>query len=600
MTPWRKKLFLQCLSAATLLAILVPLIPHKALEYPWQDRRYRWKAEHRQVEESRVVVVGIDSKTLSEVTAPLSLWSDIHATVVGNLLSANATVVAPDLLWELDPESVQTLGSGLETLTERLSESELAMALHVNGGKVAVGAHLDDGRLNLPRESLQAMAGPNLALLNLNEDGDGAIRQYLLNVPVKQGETVFDWPSMSLVVSRLAGGPEAQAIPNSSRGSFWINYHGPAKSFQYLSAADVLRGEVPDLTDKIVFYGPYDPRLGDLHRSPFSTGEPDMHGVEIHANAAHTLLSGSFLRQVPLPAQILANLLLAWLVAVVFSLRSPLLGTLGTAVLSGAWWWWAAWSFANQGLWWDVSGSFMVLGVVAVACYVLRYVTVERSRKTAEKLFGKYAPAQVVDLVLKDPCLAKLGGSQTVETTLWFCDINNFSTVSEKVTPAQLIDMVNEFFEEMARIIHRHGGVIRQYVGDEIMVIFGAPSPLENHAKAAMAMTVDAFRRLKELEKQAAGQPGFYEIKVGIHSGTVVCGNVGSSERMEYTAVGDDVNLASRVMGLNKQFETLALVSQETVDMVGDLPEGLELKSMGSHPVKGRENPVEIYEIKVL
>ena len=241
----------------------------------------------------------------------------------------------------------------------------------------------------------------------------------------------------------------------------------------------------------------------------------------------------------------------------------------------------------------------MVLLLVAVACYVVRYVTVERSRKTAERLFGKYAPAQVVDQVLKDPSLAKLGGSQTVETTLWFCDINNFSTVSEKVTPAQLIDMVNEFFEEMAQIIHRHGGVIRQYVGDEIMVIFGAPSPLENHARAAMAMTVDAFRRLKELEKLAAGKPGFYEIKVGIHSGTVVCGNVGSSERMEYTAVGDDVNLASRVMGLNKQFETLALVSQETVDLTGDLPEGLELNSLGAHPVKGRENPVEIYEIKV-
>jgi len=599
MTPWRKKLFLQCLSAATFLAILVPLIPHKALEYPWQDRRYRWKAEHRPVEESRVVVVGIDSETLAEVTAPLSLWSDIHATVVGNLLNANATVVAPDLLWELDPESVKTLGSGMETLTEKLAESELSMALHVNGGKVAVGAHLDNGRLNLPRESLQAMAGPNLALLNLNEDGDGAIRQYLLNVPVKQGETVFDWPSMSLVVSRLAGGPDHQTIPNSSRGSFWINYHGPAKSFPYLSAADVLRGELPDLTDKIVFYGPYDPRLGDLHRSPFSTGEPDMHGVEIHANAAHTLLSGSFLRQVSLPVQLIANLLLAWLVAVIFSLRSPLLGTLSTVVLSGVWWWWSAWSFANQGLWWDVSGSFMVLLLVAVACYVLRYVTVERSRKTAERLFGKYAPAQVVNQVLKDPSLAKLGGSQTVETTLWFCDINNFSTVSEKVTPAQLIDMVNEFFEEMAQIIHRHGGVIRQYVGDEIMVIFGAPSPLENHARAAMAMTVDAFRRLKELEKLAAGKPGFYEIKVGIHSGTVVCGNVGSSERMEYTAVGDDVNLASRVMGLNKQFETLALVSQETVDLTGDLPEGLELKSLGAHPVKGRENPVEIYEIKV-
>ena len=84
-----------------------------------------------------------------------------------------------------------------------------------------------------------------------------------------------------------------------------------------------------------------------------------------------------------------------------------------------------AWSFANQGLWWDVSGTFMALGVVAVACYVLRYVTVERSRKTAERLFGKYAPAQVVDQVLRDPSLAKLGGSQTVETTLWFCDINS-------------------------------------------------------------------------------------------------------------------------------------------------------------------------------
>ncbi|MCA9780895.1 MAG: hypothetical protein KC800_29445, partial [Candidatus Eremiobacteraeota bacterium] len=326
---------------------------------------------------------------------------------------------------------------------------------------------------------------------------------------------------------------------------------------------------------------------------------PDMHGVEIHANAAHTLLSQNFLKQAPAAAQLACYLLLAWLLAAVFSLRSPLVGTAATFGLGAVWWWWSAWSFSNQGLWWDVSGTFAVLLFTAATCYVLRYLTVERSRKTAEKLFGKYAPVQVVEQLLKDPSLAQLGGSQTVETTLWFCDINNFSTVSEKVTPAELIDMVNAFFDEMARIIHRHGGVIRQYVGDEIMVIFGAPSPLENHAKSALAMTVDAFKRLQELEAKAAGKPGFYEIKVGIHSGTVVCGNVGSSERMEYTAVGDDVNLASRVMGLNKQFGTLALVSQETVDLVGDLPEGLELKSMGAHPVKGRENPVEIYEIKV-
>ncbi|MFA5508108.1 MAG: adenylate/guanylate cyclase domain-containing protein, partial [Vulcanimicrobiota bacterium] len=598
MSAWRKKLLLQCLLAAVLWALTIPFLPHQRLEYPWQDLRYRWNVGQEQISDTQVVVVGIDARTLSEITAPFSLWSDVHATIVGNLRSANALVVTPDLLWELDPQSVQTLGPGLELLAEILTQAELEMALLAREN-VVIGAHLDSGKLNLPTESLQAMAGPNLALLNLDEDGDGAIRQYLLTVPVQQGGQVLDWPSLGLASSKLAGGPEAEDVPQSESGSFWLNYRGPAGSFPYFSAVDIYRGQVPDLTGKVVLYGPHDRRLGDAHRSPFSTGEPDMYGVEIHANAIHTLLNRDFLKPAPPDWQVFAVLVLAVLTATFFVFMSPLPALLISFLLGCTWATFSAWSFTHSGRVWDVSAVLLVIFLTAASCYVLRYFTVERSRKNAEKLFGKYAPAQVVEQILRDPSLARLGASQTVETTIWFCDINNFSTVSEKVRPAELIEMVNAFFEEMAHIIHKHGGVIRQYVGDEIMVIFGAPSPLENHARAALEMTVEAFQRLWELERKAQGKVGFYEIKVGIHSGTVVCGNVGSSERMEYTAVGDDVNLASRVMGLNKQFGTLALVSQETVKLAGGLPKGLELNPLGDHPVKGRENPVEIYEIGI-
>ncbi len=578
---------------------MVESLPLQRLEEPFRDWHFRARAAWQPaVPHPEIILVATDAQSLEEIQVPLSFWPVVYAEVLERLVQAEAKVIAPDLLWQLDPASVRGLGPASETLEKSLLEEEVRTAVLVGNAPIVVGAHRDGEVVNLPRDSLLAMAGDRLALLNLNEDKDGVVRRQHLAIPTALEGEVYDFPCFAAKISELAGKADFSSVPLDRDQTFWINFRGPHGSFTTVSLAELLKTEdLSPFRHRIVILGSYDARLHDLRRSPFSrSGAPDMFGVEIHANSVATLLDGNFLRQ-PHPAtEIAASLLLAGLVALLFTFLSPFLAFVAILMLLGLWWTTALLAFTKLGLWLNMSGKMVLLALVALGCYTLRFLQVERSRKLATTLFGRYAPVQVVDQLLNEPKFAKLGGS-SAEVTLLFCDIDGFSTVSENVPPEELIDLINVFFTEMAQIIHQHGGVIRQFVGDEIMVIFGAPTPQPNHAEAAVKTAVAAGRRLRTLEKESHGKLGFYRMKTGIHSGRVICGNVGSEERMEYTAVGDDVNLASRVMGLNSILKTEILITRETRDQLGSWSSDLTICPRGSQPVKGRDQEVDLFEI---
>ncbi len=596
MRKQRQQLFAACLLVAVLLTLPWTLCQHESLERPLRDLRYRLKAQFSTPASTEIVLVGIDAQALKEITLPLSLWSEIYLEATQILVESGARVVAPDILWEFDPDSFSRLGSSQTSLRDALLEIEQQFALLVGAAPIVIGAHLDGDHLNLPRESLQAMAGDRLALLNIHEDPDGVIRRYRLSTPVSEHQETRDWPSFGGRIAELAS-PSLKTPPLTEGEMFWINYSGGGGALRVISLAEVLKRQgLERFRDKVVLFGPYDTRLGDLYRSPFSrNGEPDVYGMEIHAQAARTLLSGESLHPAPPVFEIFTGLALALTVGWLFARWSIPWATFATFGLGAAWFTIASWAFVKNGWWLDISGKLGLLASVAAVCYTIRYLSVERSRRLATKLFGRYAPTQVVDRLLDDPTLAQLGG-QSYEVTLWFCDVNNFSTVSEKVTPERLLSLVNEVFGEIAAIIHSHGGLIRQFVGDEVMAIYGAPVPLENHALAALKTTHDVMRRLGALSAKAPPEENLFQVKIGIHSGRVVCGNVGSKDRMEYTAVGDDVNLSSRIMGLNKINNSLALASRATIELAGECPTGLSLIERGTFPVKGRVGTIDVIE----
>lgn len=591
----RKKIRLASLLLSVVLALVCQALrytaPVEAYENKLRDLRYRSRPVKTQP--SRVVLATVDEASLAEIRIPYSLWSELRAKAAQSLVDAGAVVVAPDLLWEFDPDSVLAYGPEFEPVAGALTRAERSMAMTTIQGPLVLGAFYNGQEVVVPRTLLQGAAGDRLALLNLNEDSDGCIRRQ----PRKTSVAEQVWPFFAYRAATLAGALEKDEI-------FWIDYRGPAGSFPRVSFSQLLGPELDPQTaqlvkDKVVLIGSYDPRLGDRHRSPFSVnGQPDMHGVEIHANGVETLLSGDRLKEAPSWVEISLSLLLAlttaWMLAELplglafLGCLALMAGTSGLCLIV----------FGKANLWLGWADKLLLILLVGGLTLALRYLFIERLRQNMERAFKRYVPFTVVADIMDNSKALELGGSD-YDVTVLFSDITNFSTTSERVTPDELLVLINTYFREMTKIIYEHGGTIRQFVGDEIMVIFGAPHRQEDHARRAVDTALAMERRLAEMKKAKPGdKDGFYENKIGLHSGPVLCGNVGSELRMEYTAVGDNVNLGSRIMGLNKNFGTKILLSKDTLDQAGDLSD-YDLKSLGVQKVKGREGGIEIFELRL-
>ena len=227
-------------------------------------------------------------------------------------------------------------------------------------------------------------------------------------------------------------------------------------------------------------------------------------------------------------------------------------------------------------------GVYLLVTIVAWYVYRVRHL---------RELFGRYVSLSL----LRDFAMIELGYASRRKVTVLFTDINNFSTQCEQFSAEEVIEMLNRYFEEMNEIIVKSGGWIKQFVGDEIMVIYGAPDDHPRPEQAAVEAACKMVRKLEEM-KASAQQPGFFEIKVGIHTGEVIVGNVGSIHRTEYAAVGDDVNLGSRIMGMCKSLDATVLLSGTTYAGVASMP-GVQFTDKGAHLVKGRVQKVQIYEV---
>ena len=240
----------------------------------------------------------------------------------------------------------------------------------------------------------------------------------------------------------------------------------------------------------------------------------------------------------------------------------------------------------------EASVEHQMLVIFGIAYVVLTllvlYIYRARNLRTA---FGRYASLAL----LRDDAMLELGYASRRRVTVMFVDINDFSGQCERHTPDEVIRMLNSYFATTTELIVASGGWIKQFVGDEIMVMYNAPDDHPRPERAAVEAALAIIRALRELEATAT-EPGFFRAKIGIHSGDVIVGNVGSEHRTEYAAVGDDVNLGSRIMNMSKALDAQVLISHATYEQVKDLP-GVELVDRGLHPVKGRQQRVRVYAV---
>lgn len=382
-------------------------------------------------------------------------------------------------------------------------------------------------------------------------------------------------------------------IPLDKNGNMIINYIGGVDSYPVyplakvlLSAQQMRDGLTPDLDpsvlkDRVVIIGVAAPGLYDLKPTPLSHIYP---GPEIHATMMDNLMRGDFITPVTgvvsfiliaamsiLPGVGLTNLHR-------FSLIGVYLSAISILYLA------AAWILFAVNFWIPIIAPLGSLFTTSFTVILKSYLTEGRKKQAIKRAFGQYLSPYVVKEIAKDPDNVRMGG-ETTEVTVFFSDIANFTSISERMSPHDIVHELNDYLSLLSEIIMNHGGTLDKYIGDAIMAFWGAPLKKPDHAAHAMLAAMEMQRKLVDF-------PNF-TTRMGIHTGPAVVGNIGSNVRFNYTVIGDTVNLASRLEGLNKRFGTGILASETSHNQAKDT---VEARMIGKVRVKGRKQPIGIYE----
>jgi adenylate cyclase len=595
------------LLVALVLVVASPLWHH--LTELWRDGSIRRHSPEVRVD-PRIALILIDDDSLKKLPEWTAFWLPYYGKVIRASLDAGALAAGLDVIVS-DTEERRYREEFPKMGPDEHPWTDLGMAVATHPNLWVQGIFPDlqtgatrslarrDTRDYKPAPEVTMLAGSNLGYLNLSRDVDDEVLRRQMVRPLPINPSVWGLSSCTSFAGRLAEILGVHLDPR--QGLLPIAFARPEKIPRY-SLAQVLEWANHDpqrlrqaVSGKAVLIGSGTRLLPDYVQTPIG----EILGVEAHALTLNTLLNHTFWR--PLAAWQTTTLfwIFGLLAGVAGSRWRPIALMLGLLALSAAGLELGDWMLAGPGRLLDVPGLLLATWMSGLATWLIQWWRQEQEQRLVRKLFGRYVSQAVMEELLEDPSQAVLGAIGKRELTVLFTDINGFSTICERRSPEEIMDMLNLYFEEMNGIIFRHGGMIKQFVGDEIMVMFGAPRPHPHAERAAVQTAVDMIRRLRELEAADQGQQsGFFHIKVGIHRGPVILGNVGSAERTEYAAVGDDVNLGSRIMSMAKPLDAEILISADVLEYVRDLP-GVRYVSKGSHVVKGRDEPVAIYQVVV-
>ncbi|MCH8209311.1 MAG: adenylate/guanylate cyclase domain-containing protein, partial [Nitrospinae bacterium] len=383
-------------------------------------------------------------------------------------------------------------------------------------------------------------------------------------------------------------------IPASDRGDFLVNYFGPAYTFTHYSATDVLSGKTgaAELQNKIVLVGGTAAAMHDIHASPFGP----FPGVEGHAHIIESIIQEDYLMRpewlllLDLLVIIFSGLVLGIMAMSLPAYSMALFLFVGISGYLAADWY----LFTQKGIW--IHAVFPVLSQIFVysGITLYRFIFDEREKRFIKGAFGQYLSPKVVEQLVDDPSMLKLGGERKV-LTAFFSDVAGFSKISESLSPDQLVELLNNYLTEMTDILMNYDGTVDKFEGDAIISFFGAPVHFKDHARRCCFAALDMQKRLSELRTQWKRE-GKHElfVRIGLNTGPMVVGNMGSKTRMDYTMMGDSVNLAARLEGVNKQYMTSTMISEFTYEEAKD---DIEVRELDSIRVVGKKQPVRIYEL---
>lgn len=642
--PWLERLRTQglWLLPATTLALVVLVAGHdpgllRGLRHAVFDQAQRWSP--REPEPAPVLVVDIDEESLRRVGQwP---WPRTQvAELVARLHEAGAAAVGLDVVFaEADRTSPRELLKSTRlpreaaALLQGLPDHDEVLATALQAGPVALGFALSDTEAASDCQSpagivtlggaanaqlrrfggcvhslpVLAQAAQGHGALSFIPDEDGVVRRLPL---------LFDLgghlaPSLAAETLRLALGAQrytVQAapdgggvigvqigrlrIPTTADASIWVHYTPPQRD-RYVPAWQVLAGQTPpDLfRQHLVLVGTSAQGLLDLRFSPLGGVIP---GVEVHAQALEQILTGHWLQRpgwAP-AAEVVAVALGGLLVAIAAMTCGALpsaaaFGALAAALLGGCWW-----AFTRQGLLLDPVLPSLGMLAVFLPTTVLRHMVSERRQRWVRHAFARYVSPNLVDYLITQPQALELGGRRQ-RCSFVFTDLAGFTSVMERMDPAQAVTLLNQYLDGMIAIAFAHEGTLDRIVGDAVAIVFSAPVQQADHEQRAVRCALAMHRFAQDyLAARRAEGVEFCETRIGVHTGEVIVGNFGGSTIFDYRALGDPVNTASRLEGANKYLGTHVCLSQATLDGCPGLP----VRPVGRLRVAGRQEAIMVYE----
>jgi adenylate cyclase len=534
--------------------------------------------------DERIEVVGIDNKSL-EVLGQWPLPRALIAEGLEKIIEAGPAGIGIDILFA-DPSR---LGSDDDAALEKvLRESAVPITLPIEALALSVKGEATP-RATETLSTLPQFLGnsTNLGHINLIKDRDGIVRRVPLTI--LDGESVI--PGFSAQVVERTGGNDA--IEH-------IVWSGKPGTVRHISFSDVIEGKVnpDDLKGAYVFLGATATDLHDEQTTPTSAGTA-MAGVEIQAQIGNMLLMGYSLT--PISPLIFAFWLLiislipiflffyARSIVTAIVLSSTLFATNLVAVVI----------LFEQGIAVGLVHTSLAILLSAISAFSVRYFILERERREIRGVFSKYVSGAVLEELLKNPSAVKLGGSEA-EVTVFFSDIRGFTTLSEKLTPRELTELLNHYLTRMTDVILNDKGVVDKYIGDAIMAFWGAPLHDPHHAYHAVQSSLTMLEALDDFNKKNVEEGhSVINIGIGLNTGKVIIGNMGSTQRFDYTIMGDAVNLGSRIEGQTKTYGVRLLASEMTMcalERTGHTKEFLA-REIDKVTVKGKKEPVALFEI---
>ncbi|MFZ6015291.1 MAG: CHASE2 domain-containing protein [Patescibacteria group bacterium] len=536
--------------------------------------------------DSRIVMVAIDDASM----ARLGRWPwdrSVHASLINKLASFDPIAIGYDVNF---PE-----------VSNETSDTALAEAIR-NAGNVVLPVELElvydpvmgyyTVQRTLPSISKISSAAKKVGHTNTPQDIDGVVRRIPL-VAYHDDDTPIK--AFGVQIAELTGFKVDTSEGTDAAERMIVHYADkPKTAYPFVSAADIIDDnfDAALIRGAIVMVGATAADLHDEQRVPTSVNKP-MSGIEVHANIVNTLLKKSYLLDFPKWLEafwlIVIGVLFGFVIprvkarwSIPFAIFIWILTIIGAFILF------------DQGWIADILWPTIAVLFAFAAVMLERRIAFERQKREIKHAFTHYLSSSVVESILEDPEQLQLGGIRKNMTVL-FSDVRGFTTISEGLEPEALVNLMNTYLSRMTDIVFEHEGVLDKYIGDAVMAFWNAPLDQEDHAKRAVETALEMLDELERMNRDKIFGDLELKIGVGINSGEMVVGNMGSKERFDYTVIGDNVNLGSRMEGLTKQYHISMLISENTKNELGD--DDYLMRQVDLVAVKGKKEPVKMYEI---